>query len=218
MLTDDSKADVTWWNCIISKGHPWEAAVEQNLERMSSSWPALDVIEIDMPPDASDAELLWWESILSRNPAWESSVEYKSDKFLSPWSVSVDGPLSMRPKQQPHLVPFVTLEPPSSATAIQYLARFCTHHHLYAQSSAALSAALFIREPPSQKDERPILPIPRAARNSDRSPVAQSTKPISAMMSENEALLPYYMTLSSSMLTTLAGMKNILFNLGSNAI
>ena len=121
-------------------------------------------------------------------------------------------------KKQPHLVPFVTLEPPSSATAIQYLARFCTHHHLYAQSSAALSAALFIREPPSQKDERPILPIPRAARNSDRSPVAQSTKPISAMMSENEALLPYYMTLSSSMLTTLAGMKNILFNLGSNAI
>ncbi|KAJ5227874.1 hypothetical protein N7489_008582 [Penicillium chrysogenum] len=169
-----------------------------------------EVVEVDLPPDASEAEIVWWNAVLSGTPAWEISVEYQSEKFASPWSVSLGGAISMRAKQgtHPHLT---TYNPPPSTTAFQYLLRFCNHHLIYAQCTAALSASFFtrnfcVRNPPT-------LPIPRPAKTPEYQSTPASPQSISALLSEHEKLLPYYMTLSSNMwLTTMPAIKTLFFN------
>ncbi|CAG8908425.1 unnamed protein product [Penicillium egyptiacum] len=169
-----------------------------------------EVIEVDLPPDASEAEIVWWNAVLSGTPAWEISVEYESEKFISPWSVSLAGAISMRAKQGTHQS--TTYNPPSSTTAFKYLTRFCSHHRIYAQCTAALSASFFTRN--GRLHKSPTLPIPRPAKNpKDLQSTPTSPKSISALISEHENLLPYYMTLMSNMwLTTLPAIKSIFFN------
>jgi hypothetical protein len=169
-----------------------------------------EVIEVDLPPDASEAEIVWWNAVLSGTPAWEISVEYQSEKFVSPWSVSLGGAISMRAKQGIHIQP-TTCNPPSSTTAFQYLLRFCNHHRIYAQCTAALSASFFTRNFCVSKP--PTLPIPRTAKTPGYHSTPTSPQSISALISEHENLLPYYMTLSSNIwLTTMPAMKSLFFN------
>ncbi|CAI7640868.1 unnamed protein product [Penicillium palitans] len=169
-----------------------------------------EMIEVDLPPDASEAEILWWNAILSGTPAWEICVEYESERFVSPWSVSLGGAISMRVKHG-ILLQSITYNPPSSTTAFQYLASFCNHHRLYAQCTAALSASFFTRDFMLRKP--PTLPIPRPAKTPEYHSTQTSPQSISAMISEHEKLLPYYMTISSKMwLTTLPAMKSTFFN------
>ncbi|KAF4769788.1 hypothetical protein HAV15_011734 [Penicillium sp. str.  len=169
-----------------------------------------EVIEVDLPPDASEAEIVWWHAILSGTPAWEICVKYESERFVSPWSVSLGGAISMRAKDGMHLQS-ITYNPPSSTTALQYLTRFCNHHRIYAQCTAALSASFFtldffLRKPPT-------LPIPSPAKSPEYHSTQTSPQSISALISEHEKLLPYYMTLSSeTWLTTLPAVKSTFFN------
>ncbi|KAJ5793953.1 hypothetical protein N7457_000552 [Penicillium paradoxum] len=165
---------------------------------------AQKVVEIDLPPDTSEAELVWWNAVLSGTPAWEISVAYKSEKFLSPWSISVGGEISMRAKYQ---IQSTAHEPPPSTTAFQYLTHYCTHHHIYAQCSASLSAALLIQDPFFRT---PKLPIPKPANTNQTN--TQSPQSIPALISKHKSLLPYYMTLSSSPWTTMQSMCSVFFN------
>ncbi|KGO75570.1 hypothetical protein PITC_098530 [Penicillium italicum] len=169
-----------------------------------------EVVEVDLPPDASEAEVVWWNAVLSGTPAWKISVEYESEKFLSPWSVSLGGAISMRAKPGIHLQS-TTYSPPSSTTAFQYLTHFCNHHLIYAQCTAALSASFFTRDAFLSKPR--TLPIPRSSRSPEHQSTPTSPYSISALISEHEKLLPYYMTLSSNQwLTALPAIKSVLFN------
>ncbi|KAJ5428778.1 hypothetical protein N7445_010232 [Penicillium cf. griseofulvum] len=198
------------WAELLDRSETHQCSTKYSSKpRQEPKEPKPEVIEVDLPPDASEAEIVWWNAVLSGTPAWEISVEYESDKFVSPWSVSLGGSISMRAKQELHLES-TTYSPPSSTTAFQYLTRFCNHHHIYAQCTAALSASFFTRDVFLRKS--PTLPIPRPAKNPNyHSPTSpQST---SALISEHEKLLPYYMTLSSKMwMTTIPAMKSIFFN------
>ncbi|OQE38643.1 hypothetical protein PENCOP_c008G00928 [Penicillium coprophilum] len=166
-----------------------------------------DVIEIDLPPDASEEEIIWWGAVFSGTPAWEISVEYESDEFVSPWSVTLDGAISMRAKQGTHLQPSA-YSPPSSKKAFEYLTRFCNHHRIYAQCTAALAASFFTRDVFLRNP--PTLPIPKPAKNPKYHTPPTSPKLITSLISEHEKLLPYYMTLSSNMwITTMPAMKSI---------
>ena len=169
-----------------------------------------EVIEVDLPPGASEAEIVWWNAILSGTPAWKICVEYESERFVSPWSVSLGGAISMRAKHGINLQS-ITYNPPSPGTAFQYLTRFCEHHRLYAQCTAALSASFFTRDSFLRKP--PTLPIPRPTKNPEYHSTQTAPQSISALISEHETLLPYYMTLSSEMwLTTLPALKSTFFN------
>ncbi|KAJ5940731.1 hypothetical protein N7516_000899 [Penicillium verrucosum] len=169
-----------------------------------------EVIEVDLPPGASEAEIVWWNAILSGTPAWKICVEYESERFVSPWSVSLGGAISMRAKHGINLQS-ITYKPPSPATAFQYLTRFCEHHRLYAQCTAALSASFFTRDSFLRKPR--TLPIPRPTKNPEYHYTQTAPQSISALISEHEKLLPYYMTLSSEMwLTTLPALKSTFFN------
>ncbi|CAI7677728.1 unnamed protein product [Penicillium discolor] len=169
-----------------------------------------EVIEVDLPPDASEAEIVWWNAILSGTPAWEICVEYESERFVSLWSVSLGGAISMQTKHG-ILLQSKTYNPPSSATAFQYLTRFCDYHRIYAQCTAALSASFFTRDFLLHKP--PTLPIPRPTKSPEYHSTQTSPQSISALISEHEKLLPCYMTLSSEMwLTALPAVKSTFFN------
>ncbi|KAJ5360826.1 hypothetical protein N7517_010017 [Penicillium concentricum] len=169
-----------------------------------------EVIEIDLPADANEAEIVWWNAVFSGTPAWDISVEYESDKFVSPWAVSLAGAISMRAKQGIHHQSS-TYDPPSSTKAIQYLTRFCNHHHIYAQCTAALSASFFTRDVFLRND--PTLPIPKPSKIPSSHSIQTSPQSITSLISSHENLLPYYMTLSNKMwLTTIPAMKSIFLN------
>ncbi|KAJ5181551.1 hypothetical protein N7449_011698 [Penicillium cf. viridicatum] len=101
----------------------------------------------------------------------------------------------MRAKQGIHLQS-TTYNPPSPTTAFQYLTRFCNHHRIYAQCTAALSASFFTRDFFLRKPS--TLPIPRPATNHEYHPIPTSPQSVSALISEHEKLLPFY---SSSLLS-----------------
>ncbi|KAJ5511609.1 hypothetical protein N7453_003712 [Penicillium expansum] len=169
-----------------------------------------EAIEVDLPPEASEAEIVWWNAVLSGTPAWEISVEYEAEEFVSPWSVSLGGAISMRAKPEIH-PQLTTYSPPSSTTAFKYLTRFCNHHRIYAQCTAALSASFFTRDIFIR--DLPTLPIPRSSKNPEHHSTPRSPQSISALISEHEKLLPYYMTLSSTQwFTTLPAIKSTFFN------
>ncbi|KAJ5950292.1 uncharacterized protein N7479_008705 [Penicillium vulpinum] len=169
-----------------------------------------EVIEVDLPPDANEAEIVWWNAVLSGTPTWDISVEYESEKFVSPWAVSLSGATLLRAKQENHLQSSMH-KPPSSTTAFQYLTRFCDHHRIYAQCTAALSATFFTRNPLVRT--APTLPIPRSAKDSECYSTPTSPQSVAALISEHEKLLPYYMTLSSQVWsTTLPALTSMCFN------
>ncbi|CAG8319043.1 unnamed protein product [Penicillium nalgiovense] len=200
------------WAELLDRSETHQCSMKYSFETCQEPEEAVqqEVIGVYLPPDASEAEIVWWNAVLSGTPAWEISVEYQSEKFVSPWSVSLGGAISMRAKQGLH-PQSTTYNPPSSTTAFQYLTRFCKHHRIYAQCTAALSASFFTRNFCLRK--APSLPIPRPATNPKYQSTPTSPKSVSALISEHEKLLPYYMTLSSNIwLTTMPAMNSIFFN------
>ncbi|RAH75386.1 uncharacterized protein BO66DRAFT_416678 [Aspergillus aculeatinus CBS 121060] len=157
-------------------------------------------IELGYNTDADETN--WGRSILSgtsgRSPR---TAEYNHRPYLSPWSVNLTKTSRIAITDHQPRVPKPTQPPPpSSHTTLEYLTRFSTHHRLHAQTSAALAAALYIpflqgkgkAIPPSTPGQPlplypPPLPTPTQTQaNENPNPIA------------THALLPYYMTLSTS--------------------
>ncbi|KAE8318849.1 hypothetical protein BDV41DRAFT_589613 [Aspergillus transmontanensis] len=147
-----------------------------------------------------EAQVFWWDAILAGNSGWKITAEYNQKTYLSPWSISIHDSQFIRARQ---ITPSNHFPPPSSFTASEYLVRFCTHHQLYSQCSAALSAALCI---PLFSGRLASLPVPKlSAKPMSR---AQQTADHSSLrlISNYWNHLPYFMTLSSN----LWGMRSLL--------
>ncbi|PYI33224.1 hypothetical protein BP00DRAFT_485453 [Aspergillus indologenus CBS 114.80] len=134
---------------------------------------------IELGYDAHPDEARWWRSILSGS-------DNTSRIALTPQPSSVPAPDQ--------------LQPPSSHTALEYLTRFSTHHHLHAQTAAALAAALYI--PFLQGKGKPItLPIPKQPIPPPLPTPAQARAQASnepPIPTPTHTLLPYFMTLSTN--------------------
>ncbi|KXG46488.1 uncharacterized protein PGRI_053440 [Penicillium griseofulvum] len=88
------------WVELLDRSEAHQCSTEYSPKaRQGPKEPEIEVIEVDLPPDASEAEIVWWNAILSGTPAWDISMEYESDKFISP-CLPIPHPLLQPP---PHL-------------------------------------------------------------------------------------------------------------------
>ncbi|KAJ6033876.1 uncharacterized protein N7446_007827 [Penicillium canescens] len=133
--------------------------------------PQKNVIEVEIPPDSSEDEVFWWNAVLAGHPAWQMVVEFNSRLFYSPWFITITGSTEMGVNTNGIHDP---VSPPSSTTALRYLSRFCTHHSLYAQATAALSAVILSCQPFKPNT---ILPIPKPPENSKQASMATHHSP-----------------------------------------
>lgn len=145
----------------------------------------------------------WWRSILSFG--WKISTTYNGREYLSPWSVSAfDTPFPGKENQ------WIDSNIPSCQTALAYVTRFCMQYGLQDQSSAALSAALYI---PSLSGGTIQLPMLENSTKRGGSPPTVSAHACSDDESEHAEFLPYYMTLSCNTF----GMRSLLCSTFFNA-
>lgn len=161
-------------------------------ESNSSPPDELPKIQIDIEDDACEEEALWWYAVCS-DDGWNATTKYNGHVYLSPWSVSPQGmEFTLLPKATGGTVS----KPPSSATALKYLTRFCVHHRLYAQCSVALAGALYI---PFLGGRQISLPFPKGvSRPGTPEEPSDTSVSIPDLLKKHSKLLPKYMTLSSN--------------------
>ncbi|KAE8330805.1 hypothetical protein BDV39DRAFT_190397 [Aspergillus sergii] len=128
--------------------------------------------EIVVADGFDEAKVFWWNAILAGNSGWKITTEYNQKTYLSPWSISIQDRQFASPRQ---ITADGHFTPPLSFTAFQYLVRFCSHHQLYSQCLAAVSAALYI---PLLSGRLASLPIPKLFANAWLNPAFSVINPI----------------------------------------
>ncbi|CAG8399711.1 unnamed protein product [Penicillium salamii] len=169
------------WACILS-------ARWSELLGRSSEHPC-QVEFIPKSPDNTQEvpTAFWWNAILCSDGDWNISSVHRHNVYLSPWSVSIYGISGFSITRKP-LMEKAKL--PSSATALEYISKFCIRHGLYNQCSASLSAALYI---PQLCDKSFSFPLSTHDLQFHPTPSGVS---IAALIKEYEEVLPHLMTLS----------------------
>ena len=163
-------------------------------------------VEIDLGSDIEADEANWWNALLSPGGGWEITTDYRQKTYLSPWSALLSDAVYIGLARHSSLD---ESGPPSSNTALKYLARFCSHYRLYGQCSAALAAALYI---PFLNGRPVTLPLPTPVLQVQSSTASQCSL-ASDLIAEHGKLLTYYMTLSCNVW----GMRSLLFSTFFNA-
>ncbi|KAE8395986.1 hypothetical protein BDV23DRAFT_65603 [Aspergillus alliaceus] len=146
--------------------------------------------EIDFGYHIEKDEAGWWAAILSSGGCRHITADYNQRTYLSPWSVTISDTSRIAVMGSPSVS---GIELPSSSAALEYLARFCSHHRLYGQCSAALAAVLYV---PFLNGRSVSLPTPKQILR-PQSP-AIFAQPNIDVIGEHGNLLPHYMTLSSN--------------------
>lgn len=164
-------------------------------------------VEMNLGADANDDEASWWKAILSPGAGWEISTVFNQRTYLSPWSVLIPNEVRIAVAGDPSVAGH---DPPSSTTALTYLSRFCTHHQLYGQCSAALSAALYI---PFLSGRSILLPMPKPIPQPRPATNNTDTVQPSTVLAEHASFLGQYMTLSSNVW----GLRSVLCSTFFNA-
>ncbi|GIK04879.1 hypothetical protein Aspvir_008977 [Aspergillus viridinutans] len=149
-------------------------------------------VEMNLGADTNDDEASWWKAILSPGPGCEISTVFNQRTYLSPWSVLIPNGVRIAVAGDPSVA---SHDPPSSTTALTYLSRFCNHHRLYGQCSAALSAALYI---PFLSGSSISLPTPKPIPRPHPATNNVDTLQPSTLVAEHSRFLGQYMTLSSN--------------------
>ncbi|RAL06091.1 uncharacterized protein BO80DRAFT_469972 [Aspergillus ibericus CBS 121593] len=152
------------------------------------------MVRIDLGDSVCEEEARWWRSILCSDGGWNATTRYNDHVYLSPWSVSAeDAGLDLSVKGVPGAD---KLDPPESGTAVKYLSRFCMHHRIYSQCSAALAGALYI---PFVRGRTVSLPFPKQVSPPEvEKDAGNSNLSIPDLLSEHDKHLSKYMTLSSN--------------------
>ena len=189
-----------------SSGHRCTRKFKERILQPAISPEKQRKIEIALGNDVDADEASWWAAILSSDRGWEFTTEYNQRTYLSPWSVSLSNIIRIGVKTPSS---FINIDPPSSNTALEYLARFCSRYRLYGQCSAALSAALYI---PYLSGKSASLSLPRPVLQSQSSTFSQPAQS-SNLVAEHGKLLTYYMALSCNVW----GMRSLLHSTFFNA-
>lgn len=189
-----------------SSGHRCASKFKETIIQPVISPEKQHKVEIAIGNDVDIDEASWWAAILSSDRGWEITTDYNQRTYLSPWSVSLSDIIRIGVKRPPS---FINADPPSSNTALEYLARFCSRYRLYGQCSAALSAALYI---PFLSGKSASLPLPRPVLRSQSSTSSQPAQS-SNLVAEHGKFLTYYMTLSCNVW----GMRSLLHSTFFNA-
>jgi hypothetical protein len=202
------------WNELLSRSSDHQCTVEYQTDGMVAKSHGKYDVEVTIGDDIGESEARWWRAILVGDKGWRITTNYKDKTYISPWSVSIlNGTLS-------HARPVMCNNnpaPPSSETALKYLAKFCAHHRLYGQCSAALAATLYI---PLLGGRLATLPVPKPATIS----ITQIPNPASfafpvtrpshmELVAEYGRFISAYMSLSSDVW----GMRSLLCSTFSNA-
>lgn len=180
-----------------ASGHQSSRNFMNNAGQPATDSKPHDTIEIDIGNDVEPAETAWWEAILRSGGGWKVTTDYKQKTYRSPWSVILSDETNMGKAGGS---PIPEGEPPSSGTALRYLARFCSHHRLYGQCSAALVSAIYM---PLLSGDSISLPTPKPALHNGTSSPSQKS---SNLVKEHSEFLSRYMTLSCNVW----GMRSLL--------
>jgi hypothetical protein len=184
------------WAELLQRSSDHNCAIKYVSKPSPSETPGKVAIEIG--GDFDDEEGRWWNAILTGDKGWKISVRYKDKEYLSPWSISTLDGACVKEDSRAEIG-----QPPSSDVALKYLSKFCAHHRLYGQCSAALASALYI---PLLSGRRISLPMPKPAIE-----MINQTTPVNPsrnleLVRNHGRLLPYYMSLS----TNVWGMRSLL--------
>lgn len=166
---------------------------------------SLHDIDIDIGNVQDDAAR-WWAAVLAHGEGWSTSITWKGTTYQSPWSYHLQTTRNFRLRRNPSTVPTPSLSddmPPSSTSAMGFLAHFCAIHNIRGQCSAALAAALLF---PSLRGSTAKLPFPKPPSKITRirsilAGLKSSNQNITPSIPTNVVLqessrIPYYMTLS----------------------
>jgi hypothetical protein len=82
-------------------------------------------VEVTIGDDIEEGEARWWRAILVGDKGWRITTTYKGKTYISPWSVSI---LNRSLSHARLIMCNNNPAPPSSETALKYLAKFCAHH------------------------------------------------------------------------------------------
>ncbi|KAJ5087579.1 hypothetical protein N7456_011195 [Penicillium angulare] len=161
--------------------------------------------QVYLGENISEEECIWWHVILRHGDKWDATTKYKVRIYFSPWSVRTeDAGFTVAPKLEGF--PHDNSKPPSSGTAIEYLARFCLYHRIYAQCSTSLSGVLFI---PFLNRKTISLPLPRQVPQLElKGSFDDDSISISALLNDHRALISKYMTLSLD----IRGLRSLLYS------
>ncbi|KAJ5591482.1 uncharacterized protein N7459_001851 [Penicillium hispanicum] len=138
----------------------------------------------------------WWAAILAPNQGWKAIFTQRNgDVYLAPWSVSLEkGPAFNVVWQS--ISSLVTgsaaYSPPSSQTALRFLAEFCFLHDLGKQFLAAFSATLTF---PTHKQHEICIELPLPTVGKDEAYLTSNRQSISQYLSFGDDLA-YYIALS----------------------
>ncbi|CAG8089665.1 unnamed protein product [Penicillium salamii] len=183
------------WSELLSRSSEHPCQVEfipkfpNNTQEVPTGSDRQATIEVDVGDEIDEAEAFWWNAILRCDSGWNISSLHRHNVYLSPWSVSICG------KSGFSITGKLSMEKgklPSSATALEYISRFCIRHDLYDQCSASLSAALYI----PQLRNKPLA-FPLSTHNLLFNPPQRGAS-IAALIKEYKEVLPHLMTLSSN--------------------
>ncbi|KUM60079.1 hypothetical protein ACN42_g7050 [Penicillium freii] len=216
--TSKAGADCITPSKVIPMGLPLGVAearkVELSKDAPLSKWPGVRGISgYDEGNQVAVLFMAWayilsakWAELLDRSEKHQCSTKYSSETCQEPEARSyINAGETRNPSPVDNVqasiinnslpIPHPLLRPPPP---------------LRTMHSSAISIVFmrdsFFREPLA-------LPIPRPAKNPKYHSTQTSPQSISALISEHEKLLPYYMTLSSKMwLTTLPAVKSTFFN------
>ncbi|KAJ5177195.1 uncharacterized protein N7482_003072 [Penicillium canariense] len=180
------------WVELLHRSADHECHMGYTVQGVGSSPPPdkHSKVLIDLGEDDCEEEVLWWRAILCSGNGWDATTKYNGHIYLSPWSVSIkEAGLTLATKAAMG----AKSEPPSSATALKYLTRFCVHHRFYAQCSLALAGVLYI---PFLKGRIVSLPFPKPVPRLELKEHVDDS--ITDFLNGHSQLLPKYMTLSSN--------------------
>lgn len=132
------------WSHILSAR--WAESLKHSSEHQCTSKSKIKTCQPSIKPDQQhrveiDLGSGRWNILLSPGGEWEITTNYHQRTYLSPWSALLSDAVCIGFARH---YSFNNPTAPSSKTALKYLARFCSHHHLYGQCLAALAAALYI--------------------------------------------------------------------------
>ncbi|CAG8180083.1 unnamed protein product [Penicillium salamii] len=197
------------WSELLSRSSEHPCQVEfipkspDNTQEVPTGSGRQATIEVDVGDEIDEAEAFWWNAILCSDGDWNVSSVHHHKVYLSPWSVSICGISGFSITRKP-LTEEAKL--PSSATALDYISRFCIRHDLYNQCSASLSAALYI----PQLLGKPLA-FPLSTHNLQFHPTPRGAS-TTALIKEYEEVLPHLMTLSSNAWGIRSTLNSTFFN------
>ncbi|PLN85951.1 hypothetical protein BDW42DRAFT_190453 [Aspergillus taichungensis] len=194
----------------VSVGHECRMRYAVREEAPSEQRP-MSTVEVDIGDDADEEELIWWRAVLCSTLGWDATTTYNGRDYISPWSVAAkDAGLTLTQTTR-GFKPHSYSHPPGSATALEYLSRFCVYHRLYAQCSVALAGALYI---PFQRGRTVYLPFPKPALRSEfKNYDDDDDGSIPDLLNQHSKLLPQYMTLSSNVWGLRSILHSTVFNI-----